>query len=1250
MQFSQQNSNNQIILNILICFLTMCNIMLGSVSKKILINSKQKLVIKLEINALTASDLYPTKIMIGLPSKEIPRTNISFQQKKNIDFWIDQKSDDKQFYWSNQQELQNLETAILSINPTDGNGGYFQVVTIYLDFDNDLNSYRNFNKNEEILLKSRIINWDIAKNWVKRKNRGLNRINTYPDGQWATFQVYKDGIFTISSEQLLSTFANFHLKDPRSFKLFMSAEMGRSRTQNSNQKIPENLVEMNIKIIGENDGKFDNVDKIIFFARGSSGYDIENGELIWHQNLYFNSNKIWLLVPDDDGIRGKRIQMLENPQEIDLIQDYGNVSYHFQTDLINPKASGTDWYGNTIRAGGSQSIITNLDYPKLGVSTKLQVRLKGNSALNTVIANHKISVHHNSANGDQIGNAKIWSGSASRTISESFTNISLNNGTNFFHIVNSSSDNNSLPYLDYFEIEYGRELTFGGNYEFFTNVTNQNIRFIFKGNQTDSYKLWDISYPNEPKEILISSSGFADWSGNDNMIGRFVFFNSENLIQSTEFNLFTEKLNTLRNQTIKADYIIIGPNEFKGSIEPLLEIRKPAIYASLKNIYNEFSAGNPDPMAIRTFIQWTQENWISPLPYALLLLGDSGFDYRNILGNSSIIVPTIQVSGSRSYATDDRFATIYGNLPEIALGRYPARTIKEVDDFIDKVIAIENETEFGPWRQTITLIADDAARPEPSHGSISTGKSHTLNSEQLAAIIPPSLYIDKLYMMEYPEVSDASAYGVIKPDATNAIFEKLRTGTSIISYIGHGSPYQLAQEKLLYLDRGDIKSINTGLKLPLWIVGTCSFGHFDDPQTESFAEELIREPLNAASMVISTTRAITVTGNERYTQNLFQTMFPGTSISNIPVGVILQSIKDGTSESEYFHLFGDPAMSLPLPMNGLDISPIQPDTLKTLSTANFSGIQGFTNNDGDGIIILIDAEKYITREYSINSENQTISYNLPGATLFRGKFSFNGNDFSGQIRVPQDISYSTNSAQLMIYLYDGVDDATGFIKNIQLVGGEATNDKSGPLISFETANGLVLRPGDHFSNEDILAIRISDPIGVNVTNETGHEITLIDIINGTSEVVTQKFYYDINSITTGTIQISTNSKDRLEYAVKAWDNANNFSEYEIKLFKSVENSLKIYNAYNYPNPFSNLTQFAFEITAAAEVKLDIYSIGGRHLKSFDPLILQTGYHFIDWDGRDEFGGLLANGVYLYKIKAMNKDYTKTHIGRCAKFK
>ena len=200
-------------------------------------------------------------------------------------------------------------------------------------------------------------------------------------------------------------------------------------------------------------------------------------------------------------------------------------------------------------------------------------------------------------------------------------------------------------------------------------------------------------------------------------------------------------------------------------------------------------------MAIRRFLQWSQENWVSPAPNSVLLLGDGGYDYRNITGHSSIIVPTIQIQSSRSYATDDYLAAIYGNIPELALGRFPAKNVQDVSKFIEKIKSIETNPIFGPWRQKVTLIADDAARPEPNHGSIATGQSHTINSEQIAKLIPLSINVEKLYMMEYPEKNDASAYGVIKPEATEALLNSLNNGTAIVSYIGHGLPFQLAKRK-----------------------------------------------------------------------------------------------------------------------------------------------------------------------------------------------------------------------------------------------------------------------------------------------------------------------------------------------------------------------------------------------------------------------------------------------------------------------
>ena len=121
----------------------------------------------------------------------------------------------------------------------------------------------------------------------------------------------------------------------------------------------------------------------------------------------------------------------------------------------------------------------------------------------------------------------------------------------------------------------------------------------------------------------------------------------------------------------------------------------------------------------------------------------------------------------------------------------------------------------------------------------------------------------------------------------------------------------------------------------------------------------------------------------------------------------MQSIKNGSSESEYFHLFGDPAMQLSIPHNYFDTISIDKDTLSTLEIAYVDIDQNLIVNDGSGIIILKDANREVTRTYNIASTEQSISYTLPGPTLFRGNFNFSGSQSSVQLRVPQDISYSS---------------------------------------------------------------------------------------------------------------------------------------------------------------------------------------------------------------------------------------------------
>ena len=1224
------------------------NTLYPSVKKTIIEQNNNRIIIEIYLDAISEADLYPTSILLGLPDNKLPITNIQYSERRKIPY----KSNHEPisgFNWSNLQKLKNLNTGTLRISPLSNDNHYFKKIRAIIDFKIPPEDYRTPNQSEISYLKNRLINWDVAKAWFLDINRASHKVTEYPQGTWYQFFTEKDGLYSLSYETLSNTIPNLSNIDPRSISIFLGSDLGRSRTQNFDQIILDNFVEIPLFIDGEDDGVFNSEDKIIFYGRGPSGFDFSQSNLLWNQNLYFNKNSFMLLVPYDNQNRGKRISQAPQPESGVLI-DYGMVLNHIELDLTNLSSSGLEWLDSPISSGTAKPIIMDMKNPKFGTSFSLSARFKGHSLDNSSIATHQIKILHESLSGNQIGQLENWSGNTFRTIFANTQNFELIDGVNIFYLLNSASDQNSLPYLDYFQIEYAKKLNFEENFTFTSPIEDQNTRFDF-GSQNPNYIfLWDITDPVNIMDLKVDEFGLCNVQNYVDRPSQFIIFNKHEISDISNIYLKeNQSFNQLRNINIQADYVIIGPKRFREISADLLEIRNPSIYANIETIYDEFSAGNSDPMAIRSFIQWTQEYWRNPVPNNILLLGDSGYDYRNINGSSSIIIPTIQVQASRSYATDDLLASVYGNIPEVALGRYPAKNVQDVSNFIEKIKSIENNPVFGPWRQKVTLIADDAARPEPNHGSIATGQSHTINSEQLADLIPPSINIEKLYMMEFPEVNDASAYGVIKPDATESLLNTLENGTAIISYIGHGSPFQLAQEKLLDLNRGDINQINTGAKLPLWIVGTCSFGWFDDPLNESFSEELIRSEMNCASMIISTSRAITVVGNERYTKDLFENIFDNGKVNNQTIGTILQSIKDGTAESQYFHLFGDPGMNIPMPKDTLLSLTLSPDTLETLEKGTFYGHQLTIPESGNGYVSLIDAERDVLRNYNISSETYSINYKLPGANLFRGQFSVSGANFEGEIRIPLDISYSDELARLIIYMNDDNTDVIGVIKSLKLKGGSTVNDNQGPNIFFETINGQRLEKNDHLLKSEALVIRISDPIGINLTNEIGHEIILTDLSNEKTYDKTNQFSYDQNSITTGTILLNS-INEKINIKIKAWDNANNPSEKSIILNRSENSLLKVHNIYNFPNPFSDFTQFTFELSRPSNIKIDIYSLSGKKIFSIEKIDAPKGFNIINWNGQNSFGDKIANGVYIYHLKARTENEKTSFLGRVAKFK
>jgi hypothetical protein len=112
--------------------------------------------------------------------------------------------------------------------------------------------------------------------------------------------------------------------------------------------------------------------------------------------------------------------------------------------------------------------------------------------------------------------------------------------------------------------------------------------------------------------------------------------------------------------------------------------------------------------------------------------------------------------------------------------------------------------------------------------------------------------------------------------------------------------------------------------------------------------------------------------------------------------------------------------------------------------------------------------------------------------------------------------------------------------------------------------------------------------------------------------------------------------------VQGSDKSGNLSgDLEYKIDFEVIHESMITQMMNYPNPFSTSTRFVFTLTGdyvPDDFQIQIMTVTGKVVREIDevefgPIAIGKNISEFAWDGRDQFGDVLANGVYLYRVKA-----------------
>ncbi len=209
-----------------------------------------------------------------------------------------------------------------------------------------------------------------------------------------------------------------------------------------------------------------------------------------------------------------------------------------------------------------------------------------------------------------------------------------------------------------------------------------------------------------------------------------------------------------------------------------------------------------------------------------------------------------------------------------------------------------------------------------------------------------------------------------------------------------------------------------------------------------------------------------------------------------------------------------------------------------------------------------------------------------------------------------------------------------------ILNGDIIAPESEILISLKDENPYLIM--DDISDTTLFGIYITDPDGIQ---------TRIPFIDAQGNTIMQWIPADGQSKRFKIIFPSYFEKSgKYSMLVQGADRSGNLSgdlEYKIS-FEVIHESMITYMM-NYPNPFSTSTRFVFTLTGndvPDEMIIQIMTVSGKVVREITedqlgPIQIGRNISEYAWDGTDEFGDPLANGVYLYRVKAqINGDDIK----------
>ncbi len=771
------------------------------------------------------------------------------------------------------------------------------------------------------LLAQIVANYDLAERWqvlpASDPAASLRQIHTPATSQPGyKLTVDKDGLYQVSYTELAAAGLTVAELDPRTFRL---------HTQGS---------EVALSVPGESDGIFDPDDALIFYGQKMN-------------TMYTDANVYWLTWGSDNGLRmaeldgtptgsGVTLESFRTTQRIEQNKTYQS---------FYPSGIDKDrWYWSFIWATAptTANYTTTLSAVAAGpISATVRGLFKGYDAA----PQHHTLVY---LNGNLIVDA-VWAKQAEYFFEVAVPTSFLVEGTNTLTI-NAPMDRGITGdyfLVNWFEIDYDRAYAVAGDSLRFDSAMAGTWEYALTGFTTATVQTFDVTTPTAPIRILnpvIEPEG-------DVYTVRF-----EQTLEQARQHLAATPAQFKRVRSIAAyqpadlravangaDYIIITHSDFYTDVQPLADYRAAqglrARVVDVQAIYDEFSYGIFDPVAIRDFLAYAYAQWTSPAPAYVLLMGDGHYDFKNYSGRGETnYVPPFLADVDPwigEVAADNRYVCVNGtdNFPDMHLGRLPVKTAGEVQAVVNKILEYETNPASDTWNQNVLFVSDN---PDTA------GNFYTYSDAIANGYLPAPYVAQKVY------------YGRTHTNATTArtaIINAINAGQLIVNYVGHGAVTYWASEQLFR--RSDVSALSNTDRLPMVVAMACMDGYYiypSKPGTDfsSTAEAFVRAPAKGAIAVWSATGMGTAYAHDFLNKGLFRAIFSD-DITELGPATLQGKLYLYTGTGWYqdqidtYLLFGDPAsrlnvlpadVSLTQTVNASEVALPGDDIVYTLSFTN----------------------------------------------------------------------------------------------------------------------------------------------------------------------------------------------------------------------------------------------------------------------------------------------------------------------------